>query len=319
MRDKYCSHRLSVLSSDYLQDLVGKICSTYEDAKGINHVEGFNLPRQQEIHDIINRLMEIVFPGFSGVQNYSLKTISFNIGNILTEVYTELHDQISRSFSYECGKNNCDACDVPEKTEEAVRSLLDAIPEIRETMKLDIAAAYSGDPAAATIDEIVVSYPGVKAITIQRFAHVLYHHKVPLIPRMMTEYAHSITGIDIHPGAHLEKGIFIDHGTGVVVGETAVIGNNVKIYQGVTLGALSFPKDACGMIIKGAKRHPTIEDDVTIYAGATVLGNIVIGKGSIIGGNVWLTESIPAGAKISIATPELRKKIPGQPTDNKQF
>jgi serine O-acetyltransferase len=317
MKDKHCSHRLSVLSSNYLCDLVGKICDTYEDAKGINHVEGFNLPRQQEIHDIINRLMEIVFPGFSGVQNYSLKTISFNIGNILTEIYSELHDQVSRSLSYECGKNHCDNCDVPAKTEEAVKALLNAIPEIRETMKLDIAAAFNGDPAAATIDEIVVSYPGIKAITIQRFSHVLYHHKVPLIPRMMTEYAHSVTGIDIHPGAHLEKGIFIDHGTGVVIGETAIIGNNVKIYQGVTLGALSFPKDACGMIIKGARRHPTIEDDVTIYAGATVLGNIVIGKGSIIGGNVWMTESVPAGSKISMAPPELRKRIPGQPVDNK--
>ena len=168
-----------------------------------------------------------------------------------------------------------------------------------------IQAAYAGDPAARSLDEIVLSYPGVKAITIQRIAHKLYQLKVPMIPRMMTEYAHRITGIDIHPGAKLGKGVFIDHGTGVVIGETAELGNDVKIYQGVTLGALSFPKDACGMIIKGAKRHPTIEDGVTIYAGATILGAITIGKNSVIGGNVWLTEGTEPGTKITIASPEL--------------
>jgi len=176
-------------------------------------------------------------------------------------------------------------------------------------MKLDIAAAFEGDPAAASIDEIVVSYPCIKTIAIQRFAHVLYHEHVPLLPRMMTEYAHSETGIDIHPGALLGNGVFIDHGTGVVIGETATLGNNVKLYQGVTLGALSFPKDACGKIIKGAKRHPTIEDDVTIYSGATILGNITIGKGSIIGGNVWLTESVGPGTKITIQPPDLSIKV----------
>ena len=191
------------------------------------------------------------------------------------------------------------------QAEDASRALLESIPSLRETMKLDIQAAFEGDPAAKSHAEVVLSYPGIKAITIQRIAHCLHQKKVPLIPRMMCEYAHRITGIDIHPGASLGKGLFIDHGTGVVIGETAVIGERVKIYQGVTLGALSFPRDACGMIIKGAKRHPTIEDDVTIYAGATILGAVTIGRGSVIGGNVWLTDGTAPGTKITIAQPRL--------------
>jgi serine O-acetyltransferase len=204
--------------------------------------------------------------------------------------------------------NDCKDCNIPEMAEGATKHLLDKLSEIRETMKLDVIAALEGDPAARNLDEIVLSYPGIKAITIQRIAHELYLKNVPLIPRMMGEYAHRMTGIDIHPGAKLGKSIFIDHGTGVVIGETSVIGDNVKIYQGVTLGALSFPKDACGKIIKGAKRHPTIEDDVTIYSGATILGNIIIGKGSLIGGNVWLTESVEPGTRVTISPPDLKIK-----------
>ncbi len=294
---------------DYLDDLVTRICATYDDTKGINHIEGFNLPQQQQILNIIQKLLEIVFPGYSGIQTYSLKTITYTIGNTLTELHDEVYDQIFRAFRYNCQMGKCEDCDLPKITGNAVAALLNKIPDIREVMKQDIVAAFDGDPAASSLDEIVVSYPGIRAITIQRFAHVLYHHKVPLIPRMMTEYAHSLTGIDIHPGAHLGNGVFIDHGTGVVVGETAVLGNNVKIYQGVTLGALSFPKDACGMIIKGAKRHPTLEDDVTIYSGATVLGDIVIGRGSVIGGNVWLTDSTAPGTKITMAPPEQKIKV----------
>ena len=173
-------------------------------------------------------------------------------------------------------------------------------------------AAYAGDPAAVSCDEVILSYPGLKAIAIQRLAHILYEEKIPLIPRMMTEYAHSATGIDIHPGARIGKGFFIDHGTGVVIGETAILGERVRIYQGVTLGAVSFPKDACGALIKGQKRHPTIGNNVIIYSGASVLGDITIGDNSVIGGNVWLTESLPAGTKITAAMPENRKKFNGQ-------
>lgn len=201
----------------------------------------------------------------------------------------------------------CDGCDLEcsERSDKLTFELLAALPELRDILRSDVEAAYNGDPAARCYDEIILSYPGLKAIAIQRLAHVLFCAEVPLIPRMMTEYAHSETGIDIHPGATLGRGIFIDHGTGVVIGETAELGNDVKVYQGVTLGALSFPKDACGMIIKGAKRHPTIEDGVTIYAGATILGAVVIGKNSVIGGNVWLTRGTEPGTKITIAEPEL--------------
>lgn len=303
-----------ILKPEYLSGLVERVCATYEDTKGINHIEGFNMPLEQNILSIIKKLLEVIFPGFSGEHSFSIGTISYSIGNILSEIYKELFDQVFLAFRYDCSARECENCDIPAMTEKAVHALLDSLPDIRETMKADIAAAFEGDPAAKSLDEIVVSYPGIKGITIQRLAHTLYHQSVPLIPRMMTEYAHSLTGIDIHPGAHLGKGLFIDHGTGVVIGETAVIGDNVKIYQGVTLGALSFPKDACGMIIKGSKRHPTIEDNVTIYSGATVLGNIVIGKGSIVGGNVWLTDSLAPGTKITLNPPEhriSRKKKPG--------
>jgi serine O-acetyltransferase len=305
---KQCPNDNFVANTDssYLDGIVKNICATYEDKQGINHIEGFNLPSESEILQIVQDLNEVIFPGYSGRTALNLRSVHYNVGVTITKVYVQLSDQIARSFRYNCEMNHCKDCDVPEMSIDATRRLLDKLPEIRETMKLDVIAAFDGDPAARNLDEIVLSYPGIKAISIQRIAHELYCKNVPLIPRMMGEYAHRITGIDIHPGAKLGKSMFIDHGTGVVIGETSEIGNNVKIYQGVTLGALSFPKDACGKIIKGAKRHPTIEDDVTIYSGATILGNIVIGKGSLIGGNVWLTESVEPGTKVTISPPDLK-------------
>ena len=294
--------------AEFLDKLVEDVCATYDDSKGINHLQGFDIPSQKEVLEVVENLLEIVFPGFKGIRSYDMTTIHYSVGELLSRLYKSLSLLIFKSLRYNCKMDRCKDCDVDKMTENAVRALLEAVPNIRQIMKKDIHAAFDGDPAAFSLDEIVVSYPGIKAITIQRFAHVLYHQKVPLIPRMMTEFAHSETGIDIHPGAHLGEGIFIDHGTGVVIGETAKLGNNVKIYQGVTLGALSFPKDACGKIIKGARRHPTIESNVTIYSGATVLGNITIGEGSIIGGNVWLTDSVDPGSKITIQPPELTIK-----------
>jgi serine O-acetyltransferase len=299
---------LEIKRCDFLDSLVEKVCATYKDEKGINHIQGFNLPQEKDVLEILHNLVEIIFPGFSGRRKYSLDTIHYNIGEIISRVYMELVDQIFQAFRYNCEMNNCKDCDTKGMSERAARALLEQIPSIREVMKDDITAAFDGDPAARSLDEIVVSYPGIKAITIQRLAHVLYNEGVPLLPRMMTEHAHSVTGIDIHPGATLGRGLFIDHGTGVVIGETAIIGNNVKIFMGVTLGALSFPKDACGKIIKGRKRHPTVEDNVTIYSNATILGDITLGEGSIIGGNVWLTEDIEAGSKITIRPPELTIK-----------
>ncbi|NOY75244.1 MAG: serine acetyltransferase [Kiritimatiellaeota bacterium] len=306
---KRCSNENLLIEADdaFLDDMVASICATYEDSKGINHIEGFNLPNKSEVEDILSNLMEIVFPGFAGKKILSLRTVKYNVGETLSDIYTKLSDQIMRAMRYNCAMDHCDDCDTPALTEHAVRSLISALPEIRDTMKLDVRAAYDGDPAAKSLDEIILSYPGVKAITIQRFAHILYLENVPLIPRILCEYAHSTTGIDIHPGARLGEAVFIDHGTGVVVGETTVLGDNVKLYQGVTLGALSFPKDSTGKIIKGAKRHPTLENNVTVYAGATILGDIVIGEDSVIGGNVWLTESCAPDSKITIQTPDLKK------------
>ena len=183
-------------------------------------------------------------------------------------------------------------------------NLLARIPEIRDLLALDIEAAYEGDPAATSLEEIIVAYPGLQAIAVQRMAHVLYVDEVPLVPRVMTEFAHSRTGIDIHPGAKIGRRFFIDHGTGVVVGETSSIGGNVKIYQGVTLGARSFQKDAQGRVIKGIKRHPDIDNNVTIYSGATILGDIRIGEGSIIGGNVWLVHAVPPNTRILVRPPQ---------------
>lgn len=289
----------------HLDELVARICATYSDGNGVNHNEGCNLPRESEILRILHNLLEIIFPGFGEHVPQSTDNLKYMVGELLTRCRVELTDTILRAFRYNCKIYKNTGCNCEAAAYDAAAFLLNSLPEIRTAVKQDIQAAFDGDPAAKTLDEIVLSYPGVRALTIHRIAHCLYEKKVPLIPRMMGEYAHRITGIDIHPGARMGSAVFIDHGTGVVIGETAVIGSGVKIYQGVTLGALSFPKDACGKIIKGAKRHPTIEDNVTIYAGATILGSVVIGRGSVIGGNVWITENVEPGTKISIAPPQL--------------
>ena len=265
-------------------------------------VEGENLPRRAEVIEVTEKLLELIFPGFDRHAGTP------NIVALLAEIRSELSGQICRAIRRETGDHTCGVCSA-DRCEKSVFALFEKLPELREIAKEDVAAAYAGDPAATNYDEIILSYPGIKAITVQRLAHVLYEQRIPLIPRMMTEHAHALTGIDIHPGATLGRGIFIDHGTGVVIGETAILGNNVRIYQGVTLGAGNFPKDACGMLIKGLKRHPTIGNNVTIYSGASVLGDIIIGDNSVIGGNVWLTESLPAGTKITARPPENQFKF----------
>ncbi len=286
--------------SDVLKNIAGSLDETYVDGVGVNRNAGNDLPRSKEVIALTEKLLAVVFPGF---ENPADKR---DTADILAELFEILCELVRRSVRHQADGDcpHSGVCRQHSVCSNASLALIKSLPELREVVKLDVAAAYSGDPAARNFDEIIVSYPGLKAITVQRLAHVLYLEKVPLIPRMMTEYAHSVTGIDIHPGAAIGKGVFIDHGTGVVVGETAVIGDNVRIYQGVTLGAVNFPKDACGILIKGNKRHPTIGSNVTIYSGASVLGDIVIGDNSVIGGNVWLTESLPAGTKITARTPE---------------
>ena len=276
---------------------------SYADGFGVNHAGSDSLPSREEIITVTAKLLELIFPGFDRAGTYPGTAV------LLGDTMRELSGQISRAMRRASG-GTCEYCgaECGRRCDEYALKLMQALPRIREVLKKDVEAAYNGDPAAKNFDEIILSYPGVKAIAVQRLAHVLYGLQVPLIPRMMTEYAHAETGIDIHPGAQLGTGVFIDHGTGVVIGETAVVGDNVRIYQGVTLGAGNFPKDACGMLIKGLKRHPTVGSNVTIYSGASVLGNITIGDNSVIGGNVWLTESLPEGTKITARPPEHRKK-----------
>jgi serine O-acetyltransferase len=287
------------LTSQKMEKLVSEITHTYKGDTGINFIDVSNLPVRRKILEILELLTEVLFPGYTGTRTVTKSNIGFIVGDILCQVYTELSEQIERAFKYQCRIKDCEGCDCRTMAEKATQHLLTQLPRIRELLKGDVDAAFGGDPAARSFEEIVLSYPCIMAIATYRIAHELYLKQVPLIPRIMTEYAHSRTGIDIHPGAKIGRNFFVDHGTGVVVGETSVIGNNVRFYQGVSLIAVSIPKEA--QIIKHAKRHPTIEDDVTIYAEATILGNVTIGKGSVIGGNVWIRNSVPPGTTVSMS------------------
>jgi len=287
------------LTSGKMEKLVSEIAHTYKGGTGINFIDASNLPIRRKILEILDLLTEVLFPGYTGKRTVTKTNISFIIGDILCQIYTELSEQIERAYQYQCRIKKCDGCDCRTMAEKATQHLLTQLPRIRELLKGDVGAAFEGDPAAKSFEEIVISYPCIMAIATYRIAHELYLKQVPLIPRIMTECAHSKTGIDIHPGAKIGKNFFVDHGTGVVVGETSVIGNTVRFYQGVSLIAISIPKEA--QSIKSAKRHPTIEDDVTIYAEATILGNVTIGKGSVIGGNVWIRNSVPPGTTVSMA------------------
>jgi len=289
------------LTNDKIQELVGDIAHTYQGDSGINFIDASNLPARDKILDVLGLLIEVLFPGYTGKRMVTKSNINFIVGDILCQAYNDLCEQTERAFQHACRIKECQGCDCRTMAEDVTGHLLTQLPKIRELLKGDVAAAFDGDPAAKSYEEIVISYPYITAIATYRIAHELYLKEVPLIPRIMSECAHSATGIDIHPGAGIGKKFFIDHGTGVVIGETTIIGDNVKIYQGVTLGALSFPKDERGQIIKSGKRHPTIEDNVTIYAEATILGDITIGAGSVVGGNVWIKESVPAG--VIVTTP----------------
>jgi len=297
--------RRSKLTNKKIEELVGRISQTYLGDSGINFIDASNLPARAKILEILDLLFEVLFPGYTGKRTITKSNVNFIIGDILWQIYTEFSEQIERAFQYQCRIRKCDGCDCRTMAENVTQYLLAQLPNIRELLKGDVGAAFDGDPAAKSYEEIVISYPCIIAIATYRIAHELYLKQVPLIPRIMTECAHTKTGIDIHPGAKIGRNFFIDHGTGVVIGETTIIGDNVKIYQGATLGALSFPKDERGRIIKGGKRHPTIEDNVTIYAEATILGDVTIGKGAVIGGNVWIKESVPAGVTVATPHPDL--------------
>ncbi|HAH06168.1 MAG TPA: serine acetyltransferase [Elusimicrobia bacterium] len=255
------------------------------------------LPSRAQILEAVELVRSALFPGYFEAEDIGPESALFHIGSALDRAERILTEQIRRASCFFCkAPRRCESC--RDRSPETAAAFLRALPDVRKLLVSDVQAAYEGDPAATCRAETLFCYPGILAITYQRIAHELYELKVPLIPRIITEHAHSLTGIDIHPGAKIGPKFFIDHGTGVVIGETTVIGRSVRLYQGVTLGAKSFPLDAQGNPIKGVKRHPDVEDDVIVYAGATILGTIVIGKGATVGGNVWVTESVPPGGKV---------------------
>ncbi len=304
-----CSTSLKCALRGKLPEIVEEVYVSYQNTPKIRNIGESPLPNKANIINIVEEIREILFPGYYGITDLCWENVRYFIGSKIDEIFVNLSTEISRSFRHECKETGHICIECVDRAEKYSMDFFKKIPQLREMLEDDVQAAYDGDPAAKSLDEIIFSYPGIFAITTYRIAHELHIQGVPLIPRIMTEYAHGLTGIDIHPGAKIGRSFFIDHGTGVVIGETCEIGDRVKIYQGVTLGALSFPKDSQGMLVRGRKRHPTIEDDVTIYAGATILGgDTVIGKGSIIGGNVWLVESVPPGTKVTIEDPQLKIK-----------
>ena len=260
-----------------------------------------SLPSRDVIIKMVEALRSVLFPGYFGISEIDAQSMHFHVGSTLDQVARTLQEQVKRGLCFvDYEDRDCfPECDT--RARRIVRSFIARLPTIKRYLDADVEATYKGDPAAISPDEAIFCYPGLLAITNFRLAHELYILGVPLIPRMITEYAHSITGIDIHPGATIGISFFIDHGTGVVIGETSLIGDRVRIYQGVTLGAKSFPLDKDGMPVKGTARHPIVEDDVVIYSGATILGRVIIGRGSVIGGNVWLTRDVPPESHITQA------------------
>ncbi|MBW1980047.1 MAG: serine acetyltransferase [Deltaproteobacteria bacterium] len=285
--------------------VVGKLVTSARDPELFSHIDAETIPSLERIIDILHRSRRLLFPGYLNGQVLDANALEYVIGMEATRLFEDVAKQVALSIRHDCQRYQMVCTRCQERGQQEALRFLEELPRIRNILATDVQASYDGDPAAKTIDEVVISYPGVLAITVHRIAHQFWQQQVPLVPRMMSEYAHSITGIDIHPGASIGPSFFIDHGTGVVIGETTTIGSRVRIYQGVTLGALSLPKEEVERL-RGAKRHPTIEDDVTIYAGATVLGgDTVIGAGAVIGGNVWITESVPPGTKVFLAPPKL--------------
>ncbi len=292
--------KLRALSETIISDCAAADCHT--------HVGYEPIPSREAVVEIIETARELLFPGFFSRTRIDPVNSRFVLGQVITKLFDLLSEQVWRSIRHECFRFDRECTNCEERGYQAALDLLSALPAIRGVLADDIRATFEGDPAAQTTDEIVYSYPGLQAIAVYRLAHRLWELEVPMLPRMMTERMHSVTGIDIHPGAEIGNGFVIDHGTGVVIGETTTIGRNVRIYQGVTLGALSLPKGA-GDEYRGRKRHPTIEDDVIIYSGATILGgDTVIGARSVIGGNVWLTEPVPPDTVIMIENPRLIRR-----------
>ena len=288
-----------------LPTVVKKLVASWKSTSFSAHEGPIPIPSHESIVQIIHQARRILFPGYFSQIRLDPLNLEYCLGKETVELFQNLSQQILMTTQHDCIRSDLPCHTCIEFSQETSLKFIQSLPETKEALIADIQAALDGDPAAKSYDEVIFSYPGLLAISVYRLAHTLHKLNVPLIPRIMTEHAHSLTGIDIHPGATIGERFFIDHGTGVVVGETTEIGNRVRLYQGVTLGALSLPRDA-GERFRDKKRHPTIEDDVIIYSNATILGGEpVIGARSIIGGNVWLTESVPPDTKVLLKRPEL--------------
>lgn len=286
-----------------IEDVVESILKDYQGGRDIDKIDLFRHPDKAVITDMIRKLLRIVYPGYYRDKSYRVYNIQHHLSMLIEDVMFNLNRQLALVYQ----ANGMEASEAEAKAQEVSLAFFQEIPAVRALVQSDVQAAYDGDPAATSKDEVIFCYPGLFAITVYRLAHVLYTLNVPMLPRIMTEHAHGVTGIDIHPGATVGKHFFIDHGTGIVIGETTIIGDWVKIYQGVTLGGLT---TRGGQSLRGQKRHPTIEDHVTIYAGASVLGGeTVIGRDSVIGANSFITKSIPPCTTVSIKNQELQMKV----------
>ena len=298
---------------DVLPELTENIVASYSRTRATCRLDRCSLPSKETVVEILSDLNEVLFPGFRRRDRLNSSNVVYYVGNLVDKIYDALRAQISRALCGETANGTALEPCRPEKRadfdrlgDEKAAAFLAKIPEIREKLEKDVEAAIKGDPACKSTAEVVFCYPGFEAITTHRIARALWELGVPLLPRIMSELAHSRTGVDIHPGAKIGEYFFIDHGTGVVIGETCEIGDWVKIYQGVTLGALSFPRDEKGELVRGTKRHPTLENGVVVYANATILGgDVVIGRDSVVGSNVWLTKSIAPRSTIVIEKPRL--------------
>lgn len=300
--------------NEFIRNAAERMTAEYMECDFFQRQNDKELPDERSVEKIIHDTRRLVFPGYFGDESLSETTTGVFEEGLLITVYSNLKKQIKLALLYKCKCS--DEKEADELSARYAKEFVEKLPDIQKMMYKDVEAGFAGDPAASSKGEIILSYPGLFAILVYRLAHILYVQKVPILPRMMTEYAHGKTGIDINSGAEIGEYFFIDHGTGVVVGETTVIGNNVKLYQGVTLGALSTRK---GQALSGVKRHPTIEDGVTIYSGSSILGgDTVIGKGSIVGGNAFITKSIPPYTKVIVKAPELILEAPKMPASEEK-
>ena len=297
-----------------LKGLVDALLHSYRTDPRGHHINRKYLPSRAEIIEIIHLLLQVLYPGYVGRQGLTDEEVAYHVGVLLSTLREKLARQVEQCLCHQAESEKIDGAgeSCAPHAKKIASAFLAKLPELRATLLDDVQAAFDGDPAATNLDEIILAYPGMLAVTVYRIAHELHEMGVPLMPRIMTEWAHQKTGCDLHPGAHIGRSFFIDHATGVVVGETSDIGANVKLYQGVTLGAVSHPRDERGRVIRNTKRHPTVQDGVTVYANATVLGgDTTLGASSIIGGGVFLTESVPNGSRVALKAPELKVHVPG--------